>query len=424
MSSTRSKRTTRAVARSNGSSSTNRRMIEPSVAFDDRLAGAREAVRVLGVDDRPRLVEAVEDHAGVVRRRALLGRAADAEVAVADGEHRLARGARRLEPALDDPSSRRRRCCASARRAASRALMRTSSPRSSTTMSAPAARSSAGAAPRATPITSPKSPRAARGDAGERVLDHDGAARASRRRRDGRLEEAVGRGLAAQPEAPDVAAVDGQLEQVRRCPRRAARRGSSRSRTRRRCARRRRAAARPSAPSRGTASTPSSASARSTSACLWSPMRAHRLGRGVDAARAQEVAHAVLARLAVDVGEVVALDVERARRAPPRTSASSTRRAARWSRSGRRRGRRGPRRRSGSCAELARQRAPAHQGASPISHPDLGAAPAPRRLSARRDPRARARARALAGPRSRTRSRARAPCRRRACAERVAARPG
>ena len=53
---------------------------------DDRLAGARQPVGVLGIDDRPGLVEAVEDRAGVVRRAALLGRAADAEVAVADRE--------------------------------------------------------------------------------------------------------------------------------------------------------------------------------------------------------------------------------------------------------------------------------------------------------------------------------------------------
>src|SRR3712207_8819844 len=40
-----------------------------------------EAVGVLGVADRPRLVEPVEDHAAVADGRALLGRPADAQIA-------------------------------------------------------------------------------------------------------------------------------------------------------------------------------------------------------------------------------------------------------------------------------------------------------------------------------------------------------
>ena len=61
----------------------------------------------------------------------------------------------------------------------------------------------------------------------------------------------------------------------------------------------------------GNASTPSRSSARSTSACLRSPISATRSSGQHGAAGAQEVAHAVGARLAVDVGGVLALEVER-----------------------------------------------------------------------------------------------------------------
>ena len=57
---------------------------------DRGLPGPRHAVGVLGIDDRPRLVEAVEDHTAV----------ADAEVAVSDGEDRCVAG--RSGRALDD----------------------------------------------------------------------------------------------------------------------------------------------------------------------------------------------------------------------------------------------------------------------------------------------------------------------------------
>jgi hypothetical protein len=53
----------------------------------DRLPGTRQPERVFRIDDRPRLVKATEDHARIVRRRALLGRAAHSEIAVADREH-------------------------------------------------------------------------------------------------------------------------------------------------------------------------------------------------------------------------------------------------------------------------------------------------------------------------------------------------
>jgi hypothetical protein len=70
---------------------------------DDRLPGPREPERVLGIADRPRLVEAVENRPGGVRRRALVGRAAQPQIAVADREHRLeGRQPVKLEPVLDD----------------------------------------------------------------------------------------------------------------------------------------------------------------------------------------------------------------------------------------------------------------------------------------------------------------------------------
>ncbi len=70
---------------------------------DRRLARPRHPEGVLRVDDRPRLVEAVEDDAGVARGRALLRRAAHAEVAVADGEDRFeGTDALRVVAVLDD----------------------------------------------------------------------------------------------------------------------------------------------------------------------------------------------------------------------------------------------------------------------------------------------------------------------------------
>jgi hypothetical protein len=55
----------------------------------DRLAGAREAVRVLGVADGPRLVEAGEQRRRAVGGSALLPGAANTDVPVREGEHRL-----------------------------------------------------------------------------------------------------------------------------------------------------------------------------------------------------------------------------------------------------------------------------------------------------------------------------------------------
>jgi ABC-type sugar transport system ATPase subunit len=57
---------------------------------DDRLAGPREAVGLLGVHDRPGLVEAVEQRRRLVDRSTLVVHPADADEAVRDGEHALA----------------------------------------------------------------------------------------------------------------------------------------------------------------------------------------------------------------------------------------------------------------------------------------------------------------------------------------------
>ena len=56
---------------------------------DDRLADLGEAVRLLGVADRERLVEPVDERAVLVREATLGVVAAQAEVAVADREERL-----------------------------------------------------------------------------------------------------------------------------------------------------------------------------------------------------------------------------------------------------------------------------------------------------------------------------------------------
>ena len=71
---------------------------------DDGLAGLGEAERLLGVMDRPGLVEAVQERAVAVRLAALLGVGAHAEVAVADGEQRLGEAqVAAVELALDQP---------------------------------------------------------------------------------------------------------------------------------------------------------------------------------------------------------------------------------------------------------------------------------------------------------------------------------
>ena len=128
---------------------------------DDRLARTGEAVGVLRVHDRPRLMEPVERDAGVVRRRAFLGGAAEAEAAVGDGEHRLRRGqVPGIEAALDDlpvrdgiggaPHVRGEALAQVVCLGVTRAHA-ASSPRSPTTTCAPAARRASGVARSATP---------------------------------------------------------------------------------------------------------------------------------------------------------------------------------------------------------------------------------------------------------------------------------
>ena len=269
---------------------------------DDRLPGPREAVGVLGVHDRPRLVEAVEDHAGVVRRRALVGRAAHAEVAVADREHGLERGAARgagdrtrarvIAPVARSGCHLREVVDDDVGAGGEQRLGRGGRGRRRATRPNPPAR------PAATPASG--------------VLDHDGARAGGTPRRRGGLEEAVGRRLAAQPEPLDVAAVDGQVEQPVDAGR--AQHGAGV-----------RARGHDGGAHAGGAQLPHPAdragerldaaarrSAASTSACLSVADAPDRRAPPAAMPRArEEVAHAVLARLAVDVGDVVALGVER-----------------------------------------------------------------------------------------------------------------
>ena len=203
---------------------------------DDRLPDPGEAEGLLGVLDRPGLVEAVDVGAVDVGVAALVVVAAHAEVAVADREQRLGRaevGGRRSgsrpgatrrrgtgcgragrRPAARRATGRRDRDCVSRLRLAWSSG--SSSARSATTTSAPASVSASAPAPRSTPITSAKSPAAPACDAADRVLDHDGALARSTPRSSAAAQEGVGRRLAGQ-----VAA--------RPRPRRARRSGSSRS---------------------------------------------------------------------------------------------------------------------------------------------------------------------------------------------------
>ena len=69
---------------------------------EHRLPGAREAVGLLAVDDRPGLVEAVDEGAVLHQRAALLRRAAHAQIAVAEREDGLGlRHELGMEAALD-----------------------------------------------------------------------------------------------------------------------------------------------------------------------------------------------------------------------------------------------------------------------------------------------------------------------------------
>ena len=71
---------------------------------DDRLSDARQAERVLGMDDRPCLVETVDEGARLVSRDTLVRATSDAEVPVGQRECRLGATTEPVRPAgLDDP---------------------------------------------------------------------------------------------------------------------------------------------------------------------------------------------------------------------------------------------------------------------------------------------------------------------------------
>ena len=255
---------------------------------DDRLPGAGEPVGVLGVGDRPGLVEAVEHHPAVVGGRALLGRAAHAEVAVAEREHRLERGI--VAGVLDEPAHA------------------ASSPRSSTTTWAPASRSSHGATLRATPITSRNSP--ARPAATPASASSTTAARSARTptRRDASRKPSGSR-LAAQAEAGDLAAVDDRVERVvdaggaqhlAGVGARGDHRGADAHRAQ---------LAHPALGARERLHAVAGERALDQRLLAVADLDDLRLGQ-LHAARAQEVAHAVVAGLAVDVVGVLAVRVE------------------------------------------------------------------------------------------------------------------
>ena len=185
------------------------------------------------------------------------------------------------------------------------------SPRSATTRSRRRERRSRPAL-RATPITSPNAP--ARPAATPASASSTTTARAGGTAEAARKPRGSRRGPAcrAGPSSSDVVAVDGERRRGRRCPRRAGPRGALaleettavRTLARRSCI--------THATEPGNASTPPSSSARSTRACLRSAMASTSPStpRG-----GEEVAHAVVAGLAVDVREVVGL-AERLLRLP------------------------------------------------------------------------------------------------------------
>ena len=199
-------------------------------------------------------------------------------------------------------------------------------------MSAPADSSSAGAALRATPITMPNPP--ARPAATPASASSTTTARSGRDRQARRgLEESVRRRLAAQAERFDVAAVHDVVEQRRRSRPSAAPRGSSCSTRRRPCCTPASRRSRTQRTEPGNASTLAGVERAARRAPACGRRCCARATPRLDPAGGQEIAHAVLARLAVDVGDVVALDVERRLRPlgeqRRRTSASSRPRAVR-----------------------------------------------------------------------------------------------
>src|SRR5450432_832602 len=119
---------------------------------EQRLAGAGQRERALGVDDRERLVEAVD----IGARRFRVGRpvGAEPEIAVANREQGAGQPTVVVtEAGLHQPPGVDREPPAVDCDRAALARHGSVSPRSSTTMSAPAATSASRLPPRSTPIT-------------------------------------------------------------------------------------------------------------------------------------------------------------------------------------------------------------------------------------------------------------------------------
>src|SRR5690606_38105292 len=126
---------------------------------DDRLARGGETIGRLGIDDRPCLVEAVDEGAALVDGSPLVERPPDPEATVAEGQHGLEQGGQlsrvgRLDdrPAVDGIEIVGKFGCDLD------LLHGTNSARSSTTTSAPALERASPTPCRATPITAPKPP--------------------------------------------------------------------------------------------------------------------------------------------------------------------------------------------------------------------------------------------------------------------------
>ena len=189
---------------------------------DDRLAGAGEAERLLGVPDRPGLVEAVDEGAVGVGLATLLDVAAQAQVAVPDGEQGLGHaevvvsvlglGQRPLVDREPHPVQR----VADQDRVVGRRDQHhsASSARSVTTTSAPDSDQPLGPDPPVDPDHQPEPAGPARLDAGQRVLEDDRPA-LRHTELSGRVRERVRGGFAGQVLTGGDVAVDHHLEPLR-----------------------------------------------------------------------------------------------------------------------------------------------------------------------------------------------------------------
>src|SRR5690606_7104283 len=126
---------------------------------DDRLARGGETIGRLGIDDRPCLVEAVDEGAALVDGSPLVERPPDPEATVAEGQHGLEQGGQLSgvggfddRPAVDGIEIVGKFRCDLG------LLHGTNSARSSTTTAAPALERASPSPCRATPITAPKPP--------------------------------------------------------------------------------------------------------------------------------------------------------------------------------------------------------------------------------------------------------------------------